>query len=90
MDRRHVLGAAAALVAGAVPAMAQSAPVTDRNGSPLAVGMFVYVPCLITAITPSLNPATTSVAVQTLPNVGGVEYDEGLSLIVYPAQVLKP
>jgi hypothetical protein len=29
------------------------------------------------------------VTVQTLPNVGGVEYDEGLSLIVYPAQILK-
>lgn len=63
--------------------------VTDRNGGALAVGMFVYVPCLVTAITPSLNPATTAVTVQTLPNVGSVEYDEGLSLIVYPAHVVK-
>lgn len=62
----------------------------DRNGNEIKEGMFVYVPCLIKSITPSLNPATTSVAVQTLPNVGGVEYDEGLELIVYPSQVLKP
>ena len=68
---------------------AQAPVVTDRNGGTIGVGMFVNIPCIITAITPSLNPATTSVSCQTLPNVGSAEYDEGLTLIVYPAQTLK-
>ena len=64
--------------------------VTDRNGSALAVGMFVNVPCIITAIVAGLNPELTAVTVETLPNIGGVYEDEGITFTVYSAQVLKP
>jgi hypothetical protein len=78
------------LTVGPPWASAQTAPTYyDRNGGEIKVGMFVNVPCLITAITPSLNPALTSVTVRTLPNVGSTDYDEGLELIVYPSQILK-
>ena len=94
MERRELIGAA--VVAAAAVAMggaveAQTSPTTtDRNGELVKVGMFVYVPALVTAITPSLNPSLTSVTVQTLPNVGSTEYDEGLSLLVYSSHLLKP
>lgn len=90
ITRRGLAGLVGAAVAGAaLSTEAQAAgPVTDRQGGVLAVGMFVYVPCLITSITPSLNPALTSIGVQTFPNVGA-EYDEGLPLLVYPSQVIK-
>jgi hypothetical protein len=74
---------------GVAEARGASTAYYDRNGGEITVGMFVNVPCLITAITPSLNPALTSVTVRTLPNVGSTEYDEGLELIVYPSQILK-
>lgn len=89
-----MLGVGLGLTAVAAAAMqstveAQAPAIKDRNGNDIKVGYLVNVPCLITAITPSLNPAITSVTVQTLPNIG-VDYDEGLSLIVYASQVLKP
>ena len=95
MERREMLSAAAAtaaaVVAASVAIEAQANPTTtDRNGDTVKVGMFVYVPALVTAITPSLNPALTSVTVQTLPNVGSAEYDEGLSLVLYSSHLLKP
>ena len=69
----------------------QPMPTTDRNGSPLSTGMLVHIPCLITSIVPSLNPALTSVTVRTLPNITqGADYDDGLALTVYSNHLLKP
>lgn len=60
----------------------------DRNGHEIKPGMYVYVPCLIKSITPSLDPNLTSVVVETLPNVGSTDY-EGLDLTVYANHLIR-
>lgn len=90
VSRRGLVGAVAAAVAGVTLATEVQATGlnTDRQGGEIKVGMYVYVPCLITSITPSLNPSLTSVGVRTLPNVTA-EYDEGLDLMLYSSHVIK-